>query len=151
MKNFRGSALAAGVGTPESAPHELLGSSLIFICVSNIGTVLKNIPCVSECVTSSITVPQSSRMTHHLSLNDNPVIIYGHLAILHGLPRHPARPTSPSCTTHLAILHGPPRHPARPTSPSCTTHLAILHDPPRHHELVSESVLRKLRFRIESG
>ena len=42
MKNFRGSALAAGVGTPESAPHELLGSSLIFICVSNIGTVFKN-------------------------------------------------------------------------------------------------------------
>ena len=30
MKNFRGSALAAGVGTPESAPHELLGSSLHF-------------------------------------------------------------------------------------------------------------------------
>ena len=30
MKNFRGSALAAGVGTPESAPHELLGSSLRF-------------------------------------------------------------------------------------------------------------------------
>ena len=105
MKNFRGSALAAGVGTPESAPHELLGSSLIFICVSNIGTVLKNIPCVSECVTSSITVPQSSRMTHHLSLNDNPVIIYGHLAILHGPPRHPARPTSPSCTTRHVIMN----------------------------------------------
>ena len=30
MKNFRGSALAAGVGTPESVPHELLGSSLHF-------------------------------------------------------------------------------------------------------------------------
>ena len=30
MKNFRGSALAAGVGTPESAPHELQGSSLHF-------------------------------------------------------------------------------------------------------------------------
>ena len=77
----------------------------IFICVSNIGTVLKNIPCVSECVTSSITVPQSSRMTHHLSLNDNPVIIYGHLAILHGPPRHPARPTSPSCTTRHVIMN----------------------------------------------
>ena len=33
MKNFRGSALAAGVGTPESAPHELLGSSLRFYLV----------------------------------------------------------------------------------------------------------------------
>ena len=43
MKNFRGSALAAVVGTPESAPHELLGSSLIFIWVTNIGTVLKNV------------------------------------------------------------------------------------------------------------
>ena len=30
MKNFRGSASAAGVGTPESAPHELLKSSLHF-------------------------------------------------------------------------------------------------------------------------
>ena len=30
MKNFRGSALAAGVGTPESVPHELLRSSLHF-------------------------------------------------------------------------------------------------------------------------
>ena len=30
MKNFRGSALAAGVGTPESAPHELPRSSLHF-------------------------------------------------------------------------------------------------------------------------
>jgi len=30
MKNFRGAALAAGVGTPESAPHELQGSSLHF-------------------------------------------------------------------------------------------------------------------------
>ena len=30
MKNFRGSALAAGVGTPESAPHELRRSSLHF-------------------------------------------------------------------------------------------------------------------------
>lgn len=30
MKNFRGSALAAGVGTPESVPHELLKSSLHF-------------------------------------------------------------------------------------------------------------------------
>ena len=30
MKNFRGSALAAGVGTPESVPHELQGSSLHF-------------------------------------------------------------------------------------------------------------------------
>ena len=42
MKNFRGSALAAGVGTPESAPHELLGSTLIFIWVTNIGTVYNN-------------------------------------------------------------------------------------------------------------
>ena len=33
MKNFRGSALAAGVGTTESAPHELLGSSLRFYLV----------------------------------------------------------------------------------------------------------------------
>ena len=33
MKNFRGSALAAGVGTPESVPHELLGSSLRFYLV----------------------------------------------------------------------------------------------------------------------
>ena len=33
MKNFRGSALAAGVGTPESAPHELHGSSLRFYLV----------------------------------------------------------------------------------------------------------------------
>ncbi len=33
MKNFRGSALAAGVGTPESVPHELLGSSLHFYLV----------------------------------------------------------------------------------------------------------------------
>lgn len=40
MKNFRGSALAAGVGTPESVPHELLGSSLHFIWFSNIGTVV---------------------------------------------------------------------------------------------------------------
>ena len=30
MKNFRGSALAAGVGTPASAPHELPRSSLHF-------------------------------------------------------------------------------------------------------------------------
>ena len=30
MKNFRGSALAAGVGTPESGPHELQESSLHF-------------------------------------------------------------------------------------------------------------------------
>lgn len=30
MKNFQGSALAAGVGTPESVPHELLKSSLHF-------------------------------------------------------------------------------------------------------------------------
>ena len=33
MKNFRGSALAAGVGTPESVPYELLGSSLRFYLV----------------------------------------------------------------------------------------------------------------------
>ena len=33
MKNFRGSALAAGGGTPESVPHELLGSSLRFYLV----------------------------------------------------------------------------------------------------------------------
>ena len=33
MKNFRGSALAAGVGTPESAPHELPRSSLHFYLV----------------------------------------------------------------------------------------------------------------------
>ena len=38
MKNFRGSALAAGVGTPESVPHEFLGISLHFIWVTNIGT-----------------------------------------------------------------------------------------------------------------
>ena len=31
MKNFRGSALAAGVGTPESVPHELLRSSLFYL------------------------------------------------------------------------------------------------------------------------
>lgn len=30
MKNFRGSTLAAGVGTPESAPHELRRSSFHF-------------------------------------------------------------------------------------------------------------------------
>ena len=33
MKNFRGSALAAGGGTPESVPYELLGSSLRFYLV----------------------------------------------------------------------------------------------------------------------
>ena len=43
MKNFRGSALAAGVGTPESAPHEPSGKlSLHFIWVTNIGTVFKD-------------------------------------------------------------------------------------------------------------
>ena len=50
MKNFRGSALAAGVGTPESAPHELLGSSLHFY----LG--YKHRDCVSECSTSSLTM-----------------------------------------------------------------------------------------------
>jgi hypothetical protein len=47
MKNFRGSALAAGVGTPESAPHELLGSSLHFY----LG--YKHRDCVRECMRPS--------------------------------------------------------------------------------------------------
>ena len=42
MKNFRGSALAAGVGTPESVPHELLRSSLVIIWITNIGTVSRH-------------------------------------------------------------------------------------------------------------
>ena len=49
------------------------------------------------------------------------------------------------------ILNYTPRHPERPALSSRTSRQVILNDPPRHCEVDSESVLRKPRFRIESG
>jgi hypothetical protein len=103
-----------------------------------------------------------------------------HVTVCNSALLNTARPLTPtsSCTSHHDILNAPPRHPERSTKsrcairPFCTprcpkprhgvrfAHFAhrkafnphiILHVPPRHPELDSGSVLRKPRFRIESG